>query len=220
MNIIQPKVEFITPINREAILKRIEEIGRTCYKSEDRITEESSPNFVEMLVNRGHEAMIEHINVTIKFTTNRGVTHEMVRHRIASYAQESTRYVNYSKDKNGNGINVLDIATGFNYDLDDINDKAKYVVWQQAMKSAEATYLKLIELGATPQEARDVLPISTKTEINMTCNLREWKHFIKLRASKPAHPEIRMLAIQVYDEFIKYLPEVFSNLEEYVYRGE
>lgn len=219
MNILQPSVEFVTPINREAILERVEQVGRTCYKSEDKITAESAPKFVEMLVSRGHEAMIEHINLTIKFITNRGVTHEMVRHRVASYAQESTRYVNYSKDKHGSGINVLDIATGFYYDLTNPNDLLKYKVWQEAMSNAETSYLTLLKLGATPQEARDVLPISTKTEINMTCNLREWRHFIKLRASKYAHPEIRMLAIQVYDEFMKYLPEVFKDLEEFVCRA-
>lgn len=219
MNIVQPSVEFITPPNRDIILKRIEEIGRSCYKSEDRITDESAPKFVEMLVGRGHEAMIEHINVTIKFVTNRGVTHEMVRHRIASYAQESTRYVNYSKDKNGSGINVLDIASGFKFDIEVQNDIDQYNEWVQAMNDAEKHYLKLIELGASPQKARDVLPISTKTEINMTCNLREWRHFIKLRASKYAHPEIRMLAIIVFDTFMTYLPEIFGDLEEGVYRG-
>jgi len=212
MNVMQPKVEFITPLNRDVILKRIEEIGRVCYKSEDLITEKSAPKFVRMLVERGHEAMIEHINVTIKFTTNRGVTHEMVRHRIASYAQESTRYCNYSKDKMGAGINVIAIDSGFSYDLDNPIDIEKYNVWTEAMNQSELAYLKLTELGAKAQEARSVLPICTKTEIVMTANLREWRHFISLRASNSAHPDIKLLAKKVLVDFNDTLPEIFGDL--------
>jgi len=146
-----------------------------------------------------------------------GNSHEIVRHRLASYAQESTRYVNHSKS--GNGINVLDIASGFKYDLANEKDLEKYECWLEAMENAEMSYLKLIKLEAKPEEARSVLPIGVKTEINMTCNLREWRHFIKLRASKFAHPEIRVLAIQVYDEFVKHLPEIFLDLEEEIFRG-
>jgi len=218
MNIIQPSVEFITPLDRDVILERIEKTGRLCYKSEDKITSDSASKFVEMLIKRRHEAMIEHVSVTIKFVTNRGVSHEMVRHRLASYAQESTRYVNYSKDKNGSGINVLDIATGFNYDLGDNKDALKYCIWLEAMESAEESYLALIKAGAKAEEARGVLPISTKTEITMTANLREWRHFIRMRAARTAHPEIRMGAIEVFDTFMTYLPEVFQDLEDTVYR--
>ena len=218
MNIIKPSVEFITPLNRNAILKRIEEVGRTCYKSEDKMTSESAPKFVKMIVKRGHEAMIEHISLSVKFVTNRGVTHEIVRHRMASYAQESTRYVNYSKEKNGSGINVLDITSGFKYNLGNKNDLEKYKEWSKAMQNAEASYLVLLGLGAKPEEARNVLPISTKTEIVMTSNLRELRHFIKLRATKFAHPEIRLLAIELYDGLVKELPEIFEDLEGGIYR--
>lgn len=214
MKAVQPKVEFITPLNRDAILKRIEEVGRTCYKSEDKITEESAPKFAKMLVKRGHEAMIEHVNITIKFTTDRGIPHEVVRHRLASYAQESSRYCNYSKSKHGSSISVIDIASGFEYDMADSKDFTKYATWYDAMEYAEKAYLKMIELGAPPDEARSVLPTCTKTEIVMTTNLREGRHFIRLRASKHAHPSIQLLAKEVLRVFNIELPELFSDLVE------
>lgn len=211
MNIVNSSVEFITPINREVILQRIEQIGRSCYKSEDKITNESAPKFVKMLVDRGHEAMIEHISLTIKFVTNRGVSHEMVRHRLANYAQESSRYCNYSKGKHGSELTFIDIKEGF----PTISDE-DYSTWLESMKLSETAYMEMINNGCKPDLARDVLPNSLKTEINMTANLREWRHFIRMRASKFAHPEIRLLAKKVYEEFVKELPEIFSDLKEVV----
>lgn len=218
MKIVGQSVEFIDELERESILRKIEQIGRVCYKSEDKITDDSAAKFVKMLVDRGHQAMIEHVNITVKFTTNRGVSHEVVRHRLASYAQESTRYVNYNKEKNGSGITVIDQMSGFKYDLADPTDLLKYNIWREAMQNAETSYLALIKVGATPEEARSVLPNSTKTEIVMTANLREWIHFLSLRTSKYAHPDIRVIAIQTYDYFVKELPEIFLHLDENVFR--
>lgn len=216
MKIINPSVELISGIDGNEILKIIELAGRTCYKSEDKITEESAKNFVKMLIDRGHEAMIEHYNITFKFICDRGVTHEIVRHRIASYAQESSRYCNYSKDKFNNSITIINISTGFKYDFDNPNDLEKYYEWQEAMKDAERHYMKLLKLGATPQEARSVLPNSLKTEIIVTMNLREWRHFFKLRTAKEAHPQMREVAIMALNILKEKIPIIFDDIIPYV----
>ena len=137
MKIISPSFEIMSPVDGKAVLNHIEKCGRVCYKSEDKITETSAAAFVAGIIKRGHEAVLEHFNITVKFTCDRGVSHELVRHRLASYCQESTRYCNYSKDKFGNQITCIDLATGFSYDLDDENDRKKYEVWQKAMEAAE-----------------------------------------------------------------------------------
>ena len=170
MKIISPSFEIITPIDSTEILKTIEKVGRTCYKSEDKITEDSCRGFVQRIIKSGHEAVIEHYNVTVRLTNDRGVSHEEVRHRIASFAQESTRYCNYSKDKFGNEITYIDIKGGMELDpkvsqLDAKTFTAIYDEWVQACIDAEKHYNRMIELGATPQIARSVLNNSTKTEI-------------------------------------------------------
>jgi thymidylate synthase (FAD) len=206
MRIIEPKVEIITPINGQEILNHIEKVGRVCYKSEQNIAEGSAEKFVAGIVKRGHEAVIEHFNITVKFTTDRGITHEIVRHRIASYAQESTRYCNYSKDKFSNEIAVIrpvDIKEG----------TQEYEDWKEAMESAERFYFKLIEDGCKPQTARAVLPTCTKTELMVTMNLREWRHFIKLRAASAAHPDIRILALDLWKQFREQIPVIFDHIE-------
>lgn len=206
MKIIEPKVEIITPINGKEILEHIERVGRVCYKSENNITEESAEKFVAGIVRRGHEAVIEHYNITVKFTTDRGITHEIVRHRIASYAQESTRYCNYSKDKFSNEITVIkpvDIKEG----------TPEYVDWLAAMEAAEKFYFALLADGCKPQTARSVLPTCTKTEIMVTMNLREWRHFIRLRGAEAAHPDIRILALDLWKQFREQIPVIFDNIK-------
>ena len=162
---------------------------------------------------RQHESVIEHENVTVRFVCDRGVTHEIVRHRIASYSQESTRYCNYSGDKFDNQITVIDLASGFQYDLSKENDKAKYEVWTKAMENAEQSYFRMLELGATPQEARSVLPNSLKTEIVVTMNLRSWRNFFRLRVDSHAHPQMREVAKMLYEEFKKRLPVFVADLD-------
>lgn len=223
MNVMKASFEILTPISEGGIneLKHIERIGRVCYKSEGNITEdgESAKKFVKMLINRGHEAMIEHSSLSVKFTVDRGVSHELVRHRIASFAQESTRYVNYSLDKFGNEINVIDIYKGIKLDnkmknMDDFAIEMIIAEWLLAVQDAEKHYMRMMELGATPQIARSVLPNSTKTEITITANYREWRNFFKLRAPNTAHPQMREVTIPLLRELKIVLPIIFEDIEE------
>lgn len=190
MNIMKPSIEIIDTPDYQAVLKKIEQIGRVCYKSEENIGDDTAEKFIRGIIKRGHESVIEHQNITVKVICDRGVTHEIVRHRIASYSQESTRYCNYTSDKFSNQISCIDIATGFHYDMDNKTDRRKWQIWNDAMEAAEKYYFQLIEAGAKPEEARSVLPNSLKTEIVMTMDLREWRHFIRLRGSRAAHPQI------------------------------
>ena len=214
MKIINPYTEILTPLDGRAILQHIELCGRVCYKSEDKITDTSAAKFVAGIIKRGHEAVLEHFDITVKFVCDRGVSHEIVRHRMASYCQESTRYCNYSKDKFGNQITCIDLATGFSYDLDDENDRKKYEVWQKAMEAAEQYYFQMLELGAKPEEARSILPNSLKTEIVMTMNLREWRHFIRLRSANAAHPQMRQVSDLILKKFSEEYPLFFRDLAE------
>ncbi|MCD7834856.1 MAG: FAD-dependent thymidylate synthase [Lachnospiraceae bacterium] len=210
---VKPEVEILDMADYQAILAKIERIGRVCYKSEDRMAEGTAERFIAGIIKSGHESVIEHESVTVKVTCDRGVTHEIVRHRIASYSQESTRYCNYSKDKFGNQISVIDIASGFHYDLSSPADRRKYEIWTAAMESAEKYYFEMLEAGASAQEARSILPNSLKTEIVMTMNLREWRHFLKLRLSGGAHPQIREISQQILEVFQQNLPVFFGDIQ-------
>ncbi|MCI8813094.1 MAG: FAD-dependent thymidylate synthase [Oscillibacter sp.] len=214
MIIQKPAVEVLSTERYEDMLRRVERIGRVCYKSEDRIEEGSAEKFIRGIIRRGHESVIEHGSITVKFICDRGVTHEIVRHRIASYSQESTRYCNYVKEKFGSQITCIDLATGFRYDLDDETDRKKYEVWQKAMENAERSYFQMIELGATPQEARSVLPNSLKTELVATMDLREWRHFFRLRTDPAAHPQCREVACMLLERFARDYPVFFEDLLE------
>lgn len=209
MKIIKAGYKILSEISEGGIeeLQHIEKIGRVCYKSEDKITAdgESARKFVKMIIDRGHEAMIEHSSLSVKFIVDRGVSHELVRHRIASFAQESTRYCNYSKDKFDNGVTFIKP-----YFFEDGSER--YTAWLSAMDIAEQDYLKLLELGATPQEARSVLPNSTKTEITITANYREWRNFFKLRTAKAAHPQMREVTIPLLNELKEKLPIIFDDI--------
>ena len=207
MKIIDPYVELESEINGEDILKTIEKVGRVCYKSEDRITEESAKRFVESLMKRGHESVIEHVSLSVRVVCDRGVTHEIVRHRVASYAQESTRYCNYGKDKFDNELTFINPCfwTGD-------EDKDKKDIWINTMKNIEKQYLELLKIGATPEEARSILPNSLKTEIIITMNLREWRHFFKLRTSNAAHPQMRQVAFMILEIFKEKVPVIFDDI--------
>lgn len=205
MRIIKPSIEILSDINGNAILKQIELYGRVCYKSENRITEDSAREFVSNILKSGHESVIEHEKVSVRIICDRGVSHEIVRHRIASYSQESTRYCNYSKEKFGNELIFIEPCFWE-------HDSIEYLIWKDAMGYAEQTYLKLIAAGATPQEARSVLPNSLKTEIIVTMNLREWRHFLKLRTSLKAHPQMREIAIHILQSFKSQIPVIFDDI--------
>lgn len=214
MKIIEPSFEFITPVNEEGskvILKRIEMAARTCYKSENSITDniDSSIKLISNLIKRGHEAMLEHASITFKWICDRGVTHELVRHRLASFAQESTRYCNYGSGKFNNELTFIKPCfwkEGSN----------EFNIWKNACERAEKDYLDLIEGGATPQEARSILPNSLKTEIVVTMNMRELRHFLSLRAEIYAHPQMSQIARPMLEELYKYMPVLFEDVRERV----
>jgi len=183
------------------MIKNIERYGRTCYKSEEKITADSAEKFIRGIIKSGHESVIEHEKVTVRIICDRGVTHEIVRHRLASYSQESTRYCDYNKK----GVLVI-------YPIFFANSLEKYAIWEKAMLAAEQAYNDLIKLGASPQEARTVLPNSLKTEIVVTYNLREWRHFFRLRTSKKAHPQMREISVPLCRKFKEVMPVFFEDI--------
>ena len=216
MKIIKPSYEILTPISDGGIkeLQHIEKIGRVCYKSEDRITDdgESAKKFVKMLISNGHEAMIEHSSLSVKFVVDRGVSHELVRHRIASFAQESRRYCNYSKDKFGNEMTVI-LPCFFDTGMGILSNSLVYQEWKLACECAEERYFNLLKMGATPQQARTVLPNSLKTEITITANYREWRNFFKLRTAEASHPQMREVTIPLLKELKTLIPIIFDDIE-------
>ena len=210
MKIIEQSYIIEDELDQEKTMRLIERAGRTCYKSESNIKEDSAEKFIRAIIKRGHESVIEHEKITVRFITDRGVTHELVRHRLASYSQESTRYCNYSNDKFGNELTF--IKPCFWYD-----DEEKRKIWEESLKNIEENYFKLIESGARPEEARSILPNSLKTEIVVTMNMRQWRHYFKMRCDKAAHPQIRELSIRLLREFNEKLPVLFGDIaEEYM----
>lgn len=210
MKIIKPSIEILDILDEKAILKRLELAGRTCYKSENKITDTTCVEFVQKIIRSGHHSILEHVSISVRVICDRGVTHEIVRHRIASYAQESTRYCNYSDDKFGNQITV--IKPSF-WNSDKPADIIKRNIWEQTMAFLEDAYMKLLLYDATPQEARSILPNSLKTEIVMTMNIREWRHFLTLRTSQAAHPQMREIAGMILFDFAAHLPVIFGDIK-------
>lgn len=201
------QLEYVTP----NALQMIERAGRTCYKSEDRITDDSAATFVKMIMGYEHASVLEHAVASFRMITDRGVTHEVVRHRIASFSQESTRYCNYGKDKFGNEITVI-LPVWFDASYKHDGEPSTYEMWVNAMEQAEKSYFALLAAGQSPQQARSVLPNSLKTEIVMTANLREWLHFFNMRTSAKAHPQMRALALEGLVQLKKEVPVIFDNL--------
>lgn len=205
MKIIKPSFDIMTPLDGGAILRHIECCGRVCYKSEDKITDGSAEAFVSQILQRGHEAVLEHYSFSVHFICDRGISHEIVRHRLASYCQESTRYCNYSLGKFGREITVIE-------PLYLAQDTRGWYQWAAGCMIAEREYFDLLDWGCSPQEARAVLPNSLKTEIVMTANIREWRHFLQLRTSPAAHPQMRELVIPLLRELQKKLPVCFDDI--------
>ena len=206
MKIIEPYIIVEDERDADKIIRDIERAGRTCYKSEDKISELSAEKFIKNILKRGHESVIEHEKITVRIVCDRGVTHEIVRHRIASYSQESTRYCNYSADKFGNEITFIKPCF---WNDEDINMK----IWKDSMAFIEKKYFEMLKCGAKPEEARSVLPNSLKSEIVVTMNLRQWRHFFRLRCSDAAHPQMREVAQMILKEFKKLLPVIFSDID-------
>lgn len=196
---------MLDKIDGMQILSRLEEYGRVCYKSEKKTTTDSSKIFITSILKSGHESVIEHEKVSVKIICDRGISHEIVRHRIASYSQESTRYCNYSKDKFGKELTFI---KPFFWKKND----EKYKIWELNMSNIEASYNKLLDLGAKPEEARSLLPNSLKTELIVTMNLREWRHFFRLRTSVRAHPQMREIAVPLLLDMQKMIPIIFDDI--------
>ena len=206
MKYIDPYIEILTPIDSKAIMLHLEQCGRVCYKSESLIKDNSCDVFLSKILSSAHESVIEHYSITVKLVGSRAMSHQLVRHRLASYSQESQRYCNYTKDKFGNDIVFI--------------KPIKYNSWNtivqgwfdDSLKQAEADYYKYIEAGLQAQDARAILPNACKTEIIVTMNLRSWRHFIKMRTDAHAQDEIRFLASLVLTEFKSKLPVIFGDL--------
>ena len=206
MIIVKPSVEIIDNLDNEAILNKLELCGRNCYKSEGRITENSASEFIRRLTLNKHESVMEHFSFTVRFICDRGVSHEIVRHRLASYSQESTRYCNYAKEDFGSEITVVKP-----FYLTE--ETPAYKFWELAMICAETEYFNMLDAGCTAQEARAVLPNSLKTDLIMTANLREWRHFIIMRGAPAAHPQMKELIVLFRQELSKVLgPVLFDYL--------
>lgn len=204
MRIVKPSAVIEGCLDGDEIVRNIERIGRVCYKSEEKITPASAQKFVESIVKNGHHSVLEHEAVTVRIVCDRGISHELVRHRIASFSQESTRYVSY-------GTNSRQCSFIKPFFL--VGKPDRYAVWLKAVEACQAAYQTLIDYGATPQEARSVLPNSTKTEIVITANLREWRHVFELRTSPKAHPQMREIMIPLLKEFQRRIPIVFDDIE-------
>jgi len=200
MRLIKPSYKIESEIDQSRILNSIEKAGRVCYKSEHKIDEDSAKKFVAKLIKSGHESVIEHESITVRFICDRGVSHELVRHRLASYSQESTRYVKY------NDVEFIEPCW-------EIGARER-VVFNAALRDSERSYSKLIDAGWKPQQARAVLNNAVKTEIVMTANLRQWREVLKQRTHKTAHPQMRELMVPLLEELKRKLPVIFGGINE------
>lgn len=225
MKIVKAGHEILTPLNGMEILKHIERCGRVCYKSEEKITDDSCVQFVKSILKRGHESVIEHFSFTVRFICDRGVSHEIVRHRLASYSQESTRYCNYGNADDGCTFIIpmwMNLPEGHIENIagdwysenrrSELMYDASEDIWLTAIWDADRAYMEALNKGWTPQQARSVLPNSLKTEVVMTANLREWRHFFKLRTAKAAHPQMREVAIPLLEEVKALIPVIFDDV--------
>ena len=223
MRIVKPGYEIVSPagLNEagcEAIYEHIEFAARTCYKSDNPTDREKRHAFVRRLVESAHEAMLEHAFITVRFFVDRGVSHEIVRHREASFAQESTRYCNYSKGKFGEECSFIDISGGLAAEGKETSGDQHAALleeWLKACADSEAHYMRMLELGATPQMARSVLTSSLKTELVVTANIREWRHILKLRAADTtgkAHPQMKEVMVPLLMDFKNAMPELFGDI--------
>lgn len=206
MNIVERKVELLTATPYEVALNIVERAGRTCYKSEDKIKDGSAAGFIKGLIKSGHEGIIEFFDVTFKIVCDRQTSHQIVRHRLANYAQTSQRYVNYSNDKWGNNIPFI-VPYNMTNEL--------YDAWRASCVTAESAYFVMLEKGAKPEVARSVLPNSTATEICMKMNMRELRHFLKLRCDSHAQDDIRDIAFKmlglVYKEYPVFVEDILET---------
>jgi len=203
MKVVKQSVEVMDKLDGNEILKKLETAGRVCYKSEDHIGEGTAEKFIRAIIDRGHESVLEHVSITVKFIVDRGVSHQLVRHRIASYSQESTRYCNYSKDRFGSSVVFVQPSFA-------VEGTEGYDIWKKSCEDSEKAYFDLLNFGWTPEQARNVLSHSVKTEVVATMNLRQWRHFLKLRTDRTAHPQMREVATMLQEQLRKEVPIVFD----------
>lgn len=206
VKIIEPHYEIMTPIDGKVILKHLELCARNCYKSEGSITEESAEKMIKKIIELKHEAMIEHFSISVKFTTDLSFYKDVTRHRVASFAIESTRYCMYAKEKFGSELTVTKPCNI-------IEGTPEYAEWLRCMQDIERAYLAMAALGCKPDQCRMLLPHSVKADVILTANLREWRHIIKLRAAKAAHPCIQELMKPLLKEFSEKIPVIFDDLK-------
>lgn len=233
MKIVEPSFKIMRGLDRD-VIPFLEECGRTCYKSEDLITETSASKFVSGLMKSKHESVIEHASITVRLVGSRSMTHQLVRHRLAAYSQESQRFCNYSKDKHGSELTFIDpmfYINGIRYNhktfvsiLEESGDGDIPEKWMNIVKAycdfeetclnIENSYMEMIEeYGAKAEDAREILPNASKTEIVATYNLRVWRHVFRERAlNRHAQFQIRYLTQGLLKEFNAVLPEIFSDL--------
>ena len=204
MKIIDPKIE-VEKYDGVKIMKNIERACRTCYRSEDKISEESYKNLLTNCLNRGHESVLEHEKITVRIYSDIGTYKDLTRHRFASFSVESTRYCSYNKDKYGNEIAVVNPVY--------IEDKEVFETWKKAIEDMEKAYMKMKELGASTDMCREILPHSTAAEYTMTANIREWKHILELRTTNHVHPAIRQVLIPLLLLFKEQMPKIFGDIE-------
>lgn len=204
MILVQPKIE-VENYNPIQIMKNIERACRTCYRSEDLITEESYKKLLKNCINRGHESVLEHEKITVRMVCDVGVYKDLTRHRFGSFSIESTRYCNYSKDKFDNNIKFIEPIY--------FDDGDKGQLWADTMMAIESQYMKMAAAGCAPDEMRMILPHSTAAEVTMTANIREWRHILDLRTKKMTHPAIRQLLIPLLLKFKADMPELFNSIE-------
>ena len=204
MEIVKPWVE-IEAYDAKKIMKNLERACRTCYRSENLITDDSYKTLLKNCINRGHESILEHEKITVRLFCDVGAYKDLTRHRAGTaFSIESTRYCNYSKDKYTNNIKFIDPIF--------INDEKNYELWKKSMQNIENYYIEMAKNGAKTDELRMLLPHSTAAEVTMTCNIREWKHVLSLRCSKTVHPSIRQLLIPILLKFKKDMPEIFDEV--------
>lgn len=205
MKIIEPYVQIEDEIDGDKIILNLEKFGRTCYKSNEKIKDNESKKFISFLLKKGHESVLEHEKVSVRIICDRGISHQIVRHRIGSYSQESTRFCNYSSDKFNNEITFIKPCFWE-------EGTTVYDIWFKSIKNSENAYFDLINNGATPEQARSVLPNSLKTEIVVTYNLRQWRHFLKQRTAEISHPQMREIAIELLKIFKSKIPIIFDDI--------
>ena len=217
MKIIDPTFEFVHVLSREDAYRIMATAARNCYRAELNATPKTDEETVEKIMRLGHLSVIEHVTVTVNIICDRGVTHELVRHRLASYSQESSRFCNYSGDKFGRELTFIRpswvVATSSEEPVD---ESEKYQDWLAHMFACEKAYMAMLDHGASAQEARAVLPNSLATKIAMTANLREWIHVFRLRVALPAHPDMRQVMKPILMDMLDEYPHVFQGVHNWL----